>query len=188
MWESLAKKLDIQLPVVNTEVLIPSMADIEEFESKNDFPLPDSYKAFITELGYGTLNSFFDLHAPVKSRAKDFTSMFGKDQARGNQLLKDIYGDEAFIDRMIPFGGTAGADTIAWDPLDVTRKKPRDYGIYVLPRSARKIVKLTTTFRKFVMNTCFGRDFEDVVVGYRDPDWETEWVFEPVWKRTPRRK
>jgi hypothetical protein len=170
MWKRLAKKLEVQEPR-GKPFRGTSLDDLREFEEQHEFAFPQSYRAFAVEVGAGLFCGYYRIFAP------DF-GLEDELKTRGLDLFKQIYDDPSFVDRMMPFGSTIGGDVIAWDPEDVTSSRPREYGVYVLPRDSSKIVRLCSDFRTYVNTICFGHGLMIALYGAPDPEWEIEFTME----------
>ena len=155
MWQRLAKRLVVQEPR-GKPFRGSSPDDLQDFERRLCFAFPLSYRAFAVEVGAGLFCGYYRV----------FTPDFGLEDelaTRGLDLFKDIYGDSAFIDRMMPFGSTIGGDVIVWDPDEITASRAREYAIYVLPRDSREKIRLCSDFKTYVSECIFGYAFMKAV-------------------------
>ncbi len=181
MWEELRSSLK-SIPSRGREFPLPTDASLDAAEKKLKLKLPAGYREFAKAFGCGKLGDYFLISVPVKDLQMSdlaFFSDFVRDNA---ELYEDMYGDKAFVKRMVGFGSTVGGDILVWDPKDVTDKANNEYGIYVLPDDKDKIVKLSKDFAGFVENAVFGANFKKAL---KLKKWTTEKTFEPWGKDTP---
>jgi hypothetical protein len=183
MWSELRQKVK-RIVKKGHRVLHSTAADIKKFEAKYNFTLPKSYVSFLSTFGPGTLNHYFNLYSPLsKYRGRELTSEVR--EIRASKTLAAIYQDASLLQRSIPFADTIAGDIFAWDPTACTHRTKFEYQIVVMPRYGRKILPIAKEFRAFVQRVCFGHDFEDIVMGQRDPEWQIDYIFEPTSKRAP---
>jgi hypothetical protein len=179
VWKRLASKLQITSPR-GAPFRKPTADELAEFAQRHGFRFPPSYVKFVQSLGAGTLcDGYFVIVAPDFGMEKEF-------ECRGNELLAEIYSDSDFVARMIPFGGNGSGDIFAWDPMTITKRRPLEYRVYVLPRDEPRIVPLCDSFPQFVREVCLGQGLFLALYGRPDPDWTVHFTFDPI--RPQRRK
>jgi len=151
-------------------------------------PLPASYRDFVQVFGPGEIAGYFIVFAPGYPNRRSGSLTHFIDVNRGKEIheaLIEVYDDEEFINRMLPFGSTIGGDLIVWDPDDVRDKRKQEYGVYILPDDQTKIVYLASSFQEFVEKVCLGDGF-CVIAG---PDWTADQEFSPFgYSEPPKRK
>ncbi len=179
MWKQLARKMQV-IPPRGTPFRKPTKDELLQFSQQHGFTFPASYLEFIQTFGAGTLcNRYFVVAAPDFGLEDEF-------EARGCQSLAECYNNGEFVHRMIPFGSSGYGDIFAWDPTEVTRNRPLEYRIYILPRHDNTITALCDSFRDFIHEVCFGQAINLAFCGKTDPDWVVEYTFHPT--RPQRRK
>ncbi len=179
-WTQFSKKLEIRPPKNGSPAKKPTKNDVRDFEREHDFVLPPSYVSFAREFGAGQIRRFFEIYVPGKEADK--CRLQRVQEARGSELLAEIYGDPEFIERMIPFCNTIGGDIIVWDPERQTHSEPTEYLICVLPRDFSQVVPLVDNFEDFIWKVCLGDRFLEAITE-ADPrnceteEWPVEYLF-----------
>ncbi|MDB5391395.1 MAG: cell-wall [Planctomycetaceae bacterium] len=177
MWKRLSKKLERRVKP-GFEPVVCEDADIDLYESEFGFSLPKAYKTFILELGQGTFNRFFCIYAPL--RAFNGHELFsGTREVRAAQVLSEIYGSDVNVGNLVPFAGSIIGDIFAWD-VSVPHSAAQEPPVLVLPREDKKVQTISSTFKEFVDEVCFGRQYEKIVIQEEDPDWEINFEFAPT--------
>lgn len=151
VWDDLKKRLVVRY-ASEGEVKTPSLEDLDRFEQESGFRLPDDYREFATSLGPGTYGPGWQVETPGFAKAEGSYA--------GIQGLRHI--DPLFV----AFCGKEDFHGwFAWDPRDVIDPVAHDYGVYLLGGpdghdGDAPPIKVSSTFREFLMSYALGGGFE----------------------------
>jgi hypothetical protein len=172
MWQPLFDELTRNLehlPERPTRPLRkPTAADLDQFEVARGFKLPQSYREFATIFGPGLLARYFWIAAPGCPECGTHSDLEMLDKESPSQaplnFLQEVHegGDIAQMRRMVFFCETEGAESIGWDPTEVTDQDGPEYEIYLVPRLGIQ-VRVANSFPEFIHEVCLGKKFPEYV-------------------------
>ncbi len=183
MWKQFRSKLDFVLPK-GTSPLIPSEKDLDRFEKEFKLVLPKTYRAFVREIGPGTLGGYFVISAPLYDDDRKYGLQKKAKLQQTSDVLASIYGKDV-VSRLVPFGGSIIGDIFAFDPTTRRGIRNVEYSIFALPRDQERVVLLTEDFKSFILDTCF-RNGLNKALGFPKTRLRVDYVFRPHSKRTKR--
>jgi hypothetical protein len=182
MWEDLAETLVIQ-PTLGSPLSKPQDKDLELLEKQSGFQLPVSFREFVKRFGPGEIGRYFRIYSPRCGKKVSQADLYEYVQSFENNriALAKCFKEEGLIRRMVPFSDTIGGDVIAWDPEDVTDATTHEYGIYLIPRSDTRVVRLVDSFEAFIEAVCLGKLFPKKV---KVRNWKVFQEFVPYGSRS----
>ncbi len=169
MWQQLLQRIEIVQPPSKPQKK-PTRKDMAECEKSLGFHFPESYKSFVRQIGAGEISEYFNIFAPGYSEKRSGSLEALIDLVRKeavSESLVEVYGDEAFVRRMIPFADTIGGDLFVWDPEDCRDDCTHEYGIFVFPDDRSTIIQMAASFVEFIDEVCLGDKFR-LIAG---PSW-----------------
>jgi len=167
----------IRLEVNDDSVPLPDASALDEFEHNSGFLLPESYRRFVLRFGPGTFENIDEATVASPGYPKTYDDY---DLARLNRGygVRDWPDDEIRMSfgpnvdrvrRLILFASTSGGDRYGWDPLDPTDESAHEYGVYLLPRHGKPLMRRTgKTFAEFVATRCFRRNKDRIYRAHFD--------------------
>ena len=143
------------LRVSNASRVIITTQQLINAEGKLSFKLPDSYKAFVQEYGYGLLLGMFRIYLPEAYHACEDLSEVIKDLSADIQWAeKEKFiryqpdGSSELVARLIPFGKDDGGGILAWDLRDEPERG--EYRIYVIGSRFSSVHKAAGSLYEFI--------------------------------------
>lgn len=128
-----------------------------------------SYRDFALTFGPGVLgnSNMFRIHTSGFPGSWGDTDKYNRWWKRNSVLGCDDetvarrYDDVPRFRRLHLFCGVLDhGDQFGWDPTDVTVPDEQEYGIYIFPSDLKRIVRVASTFRQFVVAFALGGDYE----------------------------
>jgi len=141
---------------------------LDRYEAKSGFALPRSFREFGLAFGPGTIEPHeWRFAMPGFRKQEEFADptaltrwlhgCWGGEEMTDEELGETMgIDDPARARRLVLFCRNGSSDFFGWDPLDVTDPDAREYGIYMLGRDDTRVMRLATTFQRFVLTYCFG--------------------------------
>ena len=149
---------------------LPSPANLDAYETKHHFPLPESYRSYALAFGLGWFSvgdpdeSLHEFHIAIPgyhasmpdgdpaSMTQWFRDACGPDYA---QTYAERYDDGPRATRLVLFTFQTDWGFFGWDPDEVTDPDAHEYAIYRLPRDGRKVARVADTFAAFLLDVVF---------------------------------
>ena len=143
MWQELFDSLEIVVPPGYEPLPKPRIEDLDAYEARTGFRLPDSYRQFCLVFGPGALDGALDIRTP--GFPDDDLSTLNDRRISAERSRR--YDNPQRAARMILFGSAVTADVFGWDPGEVTDAGRNEYAIYMRRRDEPEIERLASTFR-----------------------------------------
>lgn len=125
-----------QIEVLGTPEVTADDSRLKAVDLGPGFELPESYRAFAREMGYGLLCDLFIIYIPMEGKGDSLEVRSKALQAViAETIADDLFeyepdGSLELAQRLIPFGISENGHTLAWDPDETTG--PGEHPIYAI--------------------------------------------------------
>jgi len=132
----------------------------------------------VKEFGPGELGAYFRIYAPAHGRRRsraDLAQLVEEFEVGREVVATAVNPKERdVVQALFPFCDSIAGDVIGWYGEDTVSGQERQ--IYVITRSATKVVKIADDFRAFIEEVCLGNAFGKAV---KIKGWRVERTFTP---------